>query len=100
MEFDWDEGKRKRNIDKHQVDFLDAALIFEGAVVVEEDARLAYGEARYRAIGLVDGEFMVVTYTLRGSVCRLISARKGGRRDRRRYQESIVGGDPRDERSG
>lgn len=91
MEFDWDETKRQRNINKHQVDFLDAALIFEGAVVIEEDDRLDYREARFRAIGIVDEELLVVTYTVRGSFLRLISARKGGRRDRRRYQTRIIG---------
>lgn len=100
MHFDWDDDKRRSNIDKHGVDFLDAALIFEGAFVAEIDGRTDYGEVRLTAVGEVDGTFYTVTFTTRGPVIRLISARKGGRRDRRKYQESLAGRDPPDEGEG
>ena len=90
MEFDWDEDKRQANLDKHGVDFLDAALIFEGICATLLDGRTDYGEVRMTAVGIADGTLYVVAFTIRGNAIRLISARKGGRRDRRKYQTGIA----------
>ena len=56
MEFEWDEHKRQTNLAKHGVDFLDAALIFEGIVLTKIDDRQDYGEVREVSLGMVDGE--------------------------------------------
>ncbi len=90
MEFEWDEDKRQRGISKHQVDLLYAAGVFEGPVLIAADDRGEYGEDRFIAIGTVRGEVFVVVFTRRGDKVRLISARKGGRRDRRKYQTSLA----------
>lgn len=100
MLFEWDEAKRQEGIAKHGVDFLYAAAIFAGVTVTAEDARTDYGERRHVAVGMVDGECFVVVFTERGDRIRLISARKGGRRDRRRYERSLAGGHPADEGGG
>jgi uncharacterized DUF497 family protein len=34
MNFEWDENKRQRNIEKHTLDFLDAVQLFDGRPVV------------------------------------------------------------------
>ena len=52
MRFEWDENKRRANIRKHGIDFLDAATIFEGKTVVIMDDRSDYAEDRYIAFGL------------------------------------------------
>jgi uncharacterized protein len=90
VEFEWDEDKRQRGIAKHQVDLLYAAGVFEGPVMIAPDDRAAYGEERLVAIGMVRGEVFVVVFTHRGGKVRLISARKGGRRDRRKYQTRLA----------
>lgn len=100
MDFDWDEDKRRTNIDKHGVDFLDAALIFEGPFLARVDGRTDYGEVRMTAFGSTDGTPYVVVFTIRGTAVRLISARKGGRRDRRKYQAGFAGRNPADEGEG
>ena len=84
--FEWDEAKYELNLEKHKVDFYDAILIFENDTFEVIDDREDYGEIRINAIGYVDDEFYVVTYTWRGETMRIISARKAGRRDRRKYQ--------------
>src|SRR5580704_7838967 len=76
--FDWDETKRLSNLEERGVDFRDAALIFEGPIIVKEDTRRDYGERRFRALGKVDDEYYVVAYTLRESICWIISAWKVG----------------------
>jgi hypothetical protein len=34
MEFEWDEDKRRRNIERHGYDFLDGVLVFAGEYYV------------------------------------------------------------------
>jgi len=49
MEFEWDEEKRKTNLLKHDLDFRDADLIFDGPHLVE-NARSQSGEPRWRPL--------------------------------------------------
>ena len=89
MEFDWDEAKRAEIYEKHGVDLLEAALIFENTVLEKEDTRKEYGERRMIALGIADGEVYRVVYTQRNEVYRLITAWKGGTNDRREYEKGI-----------
>ena len=100
MEYEWDEDKRQANLAKHEVDLLDAVLIFEGKVFTFEDSRFDYGEQRMVSIGYADGQLYVLVHTERGAMTRLISARKGGRRDQRKYQAGIARGNSQDEGTG
>ena len=77
-----------------------AAAMFAGVTVTSQDGRTEYGEARFVAIGRVDDAFLVLVFTERGDKIRLISARKGGRRDRRKYEAGLVGRHLADEGSG
>jgi uncharacterized DUF497 family protein len=52
--FEWDEGRRQRNLAKHGVDFVRAARIFDGPVVEWNDSRREYGEQRRLVLGLAD----------------------------------------------
>lgn len=91
MRFEWDETKAASNLRKHGVDFDDALRVFlDPGRLVAEDERRDYGEHRFRVLGGVDGRVLLVVYTWRGRVCRLISARKANGRERRRYEA----GDP------
>jgi uncharacterized DUF497 family protein len=100
MDIEWDEAKRLSNIEKHHVDILEASLIFENWVFTQQDLRRDYGEARCKSIGFVDGNCYVVVHADRNGVTRLISAWKGGRRDRREYQARLARRNPSDERQG
>lgn len=90
MEFEWDEVKRQKVIAERQVDILYAALIFDGPVLTRIDDREDYGEHRLISLGMVDDECFIVVYTEREGVTRLITAWKGGRRDRAEYEKSIA----------
>ncbi len=89
--FEWDEQKRRQNIEKHGIDFIDAALIFENPVIEDADNRADYGETRYTALGHVDDEYYTVIYTWRGKARRLITAWKVGENGKRRYQAILSG---------
>lgn len=97
MEFEWDDEKRQSNFEKHGVDLLDAALIFEGPVITSVDRRTEYGEDRFVSMGVADGVFYVLVHTPRGAKTRLISAWRGGRRQYGKYQKSIARRNQKDE---
>ena len=86
MEFEWDPGKASRNVEKHAVDFVTAAEIFDDPdLLVLIDSR-APSERRYQAIGAAGGVILCVAYTMRGyNICRMISASKSSRRERAAY---------------
>jgi uncharacterized DUF497 family protein len=89
MKIEWDEQKRRQNIIKHGIDFVDVAEIFEGEVVVFEDDRLDYGETRWIALGVVRGRIIVAVYTQTDEALRLISARKATRYEEAGYWRSV-----------
>ncbi len=66
MRYEWDETKRRNNLRQHGIDFADVPQLFEGEVVVLEDARYEYGETRFIAFGLLFGRLVAVAYTERG----------------------------------
>jgi uncharacterized DUF497 family protein len=88
-DFEWDPEKEKRNIEKHKVDFRTASRIWEGSVLERDDNRRDYRESRIEALGQVQGRLMVVIFTWRGTVRRIISARKANPREQRRFEAQI-----------
>lgn len=64
--FEWNEQKRQEVLEKHGVDILYAALIFEGVTLTRIDDREDYGEERYISLGLVEDVPHVVVHTRRG----------------------------------
>jgi uncharacterized DUF497 family protein len=91
MQFEWHEEKAESNLEKHGVDFIDAAQIFAGFVLSAPDDRADYGEERFRAIGCHDGQTYIVIYTWREEYMRIISAWKAGKHDRELYQAFLTG---------
>jgi uncharacterized DUF497 family protein len=87
MDFEWSSAKESANRKKHGVDFRTAAKVFLDPHLIEFDDRDATGEARFNAIGLVDGRMLFVAYTMRGDVVRIISARGAEPHEKRKYHE-------------
>jgi len=86
-EFEWDEDKAASNLEKHGVDFRDAARIFEGTVLASDSGR--EGERRWKAVGVLRGRPIAVIYTMRGKRCRIISARKARRDEEEAYHQVL-----------
>ena len=55
--------------------------------VTRADRRQNYGEDRTILLGMVGDRLLAVIYTVRGERLRIISARVGEPRERRRYHE-------------
>jgi uncharacterized DUF497 family protein len=82
-EFEWDDAKAKANVRKHKLSFR--AAIDDPLVLIEQDDSEDYDEARFIAIGLVEGLVVAVAYTERGDRIRIISARKANGNEQRAY---------------
>lgn len=92
MKFDWDDTKAASNHAKHRVEFRFSTRVFlDPDIVITEDSRRDYKEPRYNAMGMIDLRLYVVSYTIRGGVYRLISARKGNSREQKKYHQLHTG---------
>lgn len=91
MEFEWDTKKALSNQSKHGVCFEEAAQVFVDPNRIETfDGREAYGEDRWKTVGLASFALLAVVYTVRckeGEIIRLISARKADAYERAQYSE-------------
>jgi uncharacterized protein len=87
--FAWDEAKRRANLKKHGIDFVDAEKIFSGVTLTAEDTRGAYGEPRFLTLGLLEDQVVSVTHTERGDDIRIISIRKATKHEARYYFSQI-----------
>lgn len=88
MEFDWNPAKCARNIAERGIDFADVLVAFiDPTRKVAEDGRKNYGEIRYNMLAKVDGRIFHITFTERGRIVWIISARKANNREQRRYEQ-------------
>lgn len=83
--YEWDETKRLSNIEKHAVDFIDAPLFFENAVVLGVSA-VATEEVRFIAVGRLQGRYITTVFVERQGKTRIISMRKARKNERERYR--------------
>lgn len=88
MEFQWDERKSARNVTKHAIDFSDAIQIFDD-LILDGPSRRSLSEERRIAIGRMGPYLITVVYTMRGSMRRIISARRASRAERKAYEAEL-----------
>jgi uncharacterized DUF497 family protein len=89
MIYQWDDVKNRLNIKKHGLNFEDAELVFSGPCVTFEDDRFDYGEDRLITLGLLEGRLVVIAHAPFDEGTRIISMRKGNRREKKIYQERL-----------
>ena len=73
MNFEWDDIKRKSNIEKHGIDFIDAPIIFDSYTLTIEDDRYDYGEERFVSFGILEERVVVVVHTENEDSIKIIS---------------------------
>ena len=88
MDIVWDPEKARTNLKKHGIHFSDAEIVlFDPNALTREDVD-GKNEQRFVSIGMdAIGRVLVVVYTYRGEVIRLISARPATKRERESYEE-------------
>ena len=87
--FQWDAGNNDKNLIKHGVENWECEQIFfnEPLIVLEDPVHSIY-ENRWAAFGQTDaGRLMVVIFTQRGKLIRVISARDMNRKERQFYEK-------------
>ena len=89
MNLEWDARKARENLRKHGASFEEAKTVFDDPVYVDfYDPDHSYNERRYIIIGQSQqGRLLIVSYTEREDVVRLISAREAARGEREAYEE-------------
>lgn len=86
--FEWDEAKRRSNLKKHGLDFVDAHLVYD------EPGKLTYESSRDDEYRLMDLAFVPMKGSILSLVnvecddcVRVISFRKASREERRAYEQ-------------
>lgn len=75
MEIMFDEKKRLITLEQRGLDFLDSTTVFAGLHFTIVDDRQNYGEIRYVSFGTLNDRHVVIVWTEREAVRRIISMR-------------------------
>ncbi|MCP4667219.1 MAG: BrnT family toxin [Deltaproteobacteria bacterium] len=88
MEFEWDPDKEQANVSRHGVDFVEAATVFGDPLeLTTSDPDHSAGEFRFLSIAnSLFNRILVVSYTERKDLIRIISARIASPKERRQYE--------------
>ena len=87
--FQWDKGNIDKNLIKHNVENWECEQVFfNRPLLVLEDPKHSVSEERWAAFGKTDTDrFLVVIFTKRNDLIRIISARDTNNRERKFYNE-------------
>ena len=89
LKFVWDSEKAKTNLQKHKVSFKTASRVFLDENYIEDyDDVHSDDEDRFKVIGEVD-KILVVIYTEREDITRIISARLANKKEKEEYYEQF-----------
>ena len=83
---EWDDDKERKNIRKHGISFSEAVTALEDdpAITIEDNHP---AEIRFITLGMdAAGRVLVVVFTYRGEMIRIISARKATATERAVYE--------------
>lgn len=89
-EFTWDPKKAAANLRKHGVSFEEALTVFSDPLArIHDDPVHSARESREIIVGhSTNGRVLLVSFTERSGVIRLISARRATRQERKDYEEA------------
>jgi len=87
--FQWDRGNTDKNLVKHNVENWECEQVFfNRPLLVLDDPKHSVSEERCAAFGKTDAaRFLVVIFTRRNNLVRIISARDMNTRERKFYHE-------------
>ena len=87
--FDWDDGNKQKNWEKHQVDFRECEeVFFNQPLLINEDTKHSSQEKRFYVLGRSDaGRMLFLVCTLRNNKIRVISARNQSKKERIIYEQ-------------
>ncbi|NCS25983.1 MAG: BrnT family toxin [Microcystis aeruginosa BS13-02] len=89
LQFEWDNPKAKLNLKKHGINFKEAKAVFQDPLAyIFDDAWHSVGEKREIIIGHDNkNRLLVVCFTERNQIIRIISARLTTKKERQDYEK-------------
>jgi len=93
LHFEWGDNKARLNLRSHGIGFDEAATVFVDPLArIFDDETHSLEELREIVIGhSSEDRLLLVCFTERGDVIRIISARKATRKERNDYEENELG---------
>lgn len=91
MEFEWNESKAATNFKKYGVSFEEAKTVFDNplAVIFDDETHSFVNERREIIVGHSrENRLLLVSFTERSTIIRIISARLATRREREDYERN------------
>lgn len=87
--FQWDQGNIDKNLIKHNVENWESEQVFfNKPLLVLDDPKHSIPEKRWAAFGKTDADrFLIVIFTRKGGLIRVISARDMNKKERKFYDE-------------
>jgi uncharacterized DUF497 family protein len=88
--FQWDQGNSNKNLLKHHVeDWECEQVFFNEPLLILDDPKNSLFEKRWAAFGRTDGgRLLVVIFTIRDKLLRIISPREMNRKEILFYEEN------------
>ena len=90
MKVEWDQRKANLNIQKHGVDFEEAATVFSNPLaLIFDDEWHSHTEEREIIMGhSANRRLLAISFTMRRDAVRIISARLATAKEQRDYEEN------------
>jgi len=87
--FQWDQGNIDKSLIKHDVENWECEQVFfNRPLLVLDDPKHSISEKRCAAFGKTDADrLLIVIFTKRGNLIRVISAREMNKKERKFYDE-------------
>jgi uncharacterized protein len=87
--FEWDAGNATKSLTKHRVTAQEAESVFaDPNVLVLDDLVHSTPEVRWKAFGTTpQRRYLVISFTIRDPLIRVISARPMNRKERKIYEQ-------------
>ena len=89
MQIEFHSIKPDRTLLERGLDFAHADLIFAGIHFTSQDPRVDYAEDRFITVGFLQADLVVMVWTPRGEVRRIISMRKANEREKTFYAQHL-----------
>ena len=89
MLIEYDSDKREKTLNDRGLDFCDAPIVWSGQHFTKIDNRVDYGEERFITVGFIENIMVIIAWTRRDKVRRIISMRKCNEREQIAYKQQL-----------
>ncbi len=90
LQFEWDQGNNKKNLDKHNVSLIECEELFFNSPFYFPDVKHSETETRYIALGETKKKrLLTICFTYRNKKIRVISARYQHKKEKLKYFNMI-----------